>query len=529
MQGETTRLASSKNRFEQEGKEQVVSATISEIQQLYLADKFPWIVGYSGGKDSTATLQLVWKAIDLLPQEQRHKKIHVISTDTLVENPIVAQWVTLSLDRMKNIAEAANLPIIPHRLTPSVEDSFWVNLIGKGYPAPRPKFRWCTSRLKINASNNFITDLLKEYGETTLVLGTRSQESAVRNANMKHYEEVTAKARESENQLEVIATDDVRNVRVINGNIPGSWVYTPVGNWSTDDVWIYINSEKNPWGHPNTDLLTMYQGATEGGECPLVVDSSTQSCGDSRFGCYVCTMVEQDKSMTAMINNDEEKEWMTPLMDFRNKMLDIKNDREHPDMRRMNGSLMVHNDRLVKGPYKQYFREELLRELLLAQKTIAEIAPDNVAELILVRPEELEEIRRVWIQEKHEIEDRLPQIYAEVFGACYEGVAIENPMLTNDQLDLLKSVCLDLGDEDGYRYETLRKMLVTQHQYSKHLKRVGIFDELWAALEKGVFEDEASAEQYALTRREQIVEAGEQATEQQAQPDFYNAEEGASL
>lgn len=521
-------MASNKSRFEIEGKNKVVSSTITEVQQLYLADDFPWIVGYSGGKDSTATLQLVWNAIDSLPLEKRHKKVHVIGTDTLVENPIVAQWVTLSLERMQSKAEEEKLPIIPHKLTPSVEDSFWVNLIGKGYPAPRPKFRWCTSRLKINASNHFITDLLKEYGETTLVLGTRSQESSVRNANMKHYERETAKALEADNRLEVIATDDIRNVRVINGNIPGSWVYTPIGTWSTDDVWIYINSDKNPWGHPNTDLLTMYQGATEGGECPLVIDSSTQSCGDSRFGCYVCTMVEQDKSMTAMINNDEEKEWMTPLMDFRNKMLDVKNDRKHRDMRRMNGSLMVHNDRLVKGPYKQAFRVELLKELMLAQKTIAEIAPADVAELILIRPEELEEIRRIWIQEKHEIEDLLPQIFEEVFETPYEGVEVENPMLSNDQLELLKSICNDLGDADGYRYETLRKMLVIQHQYSKHLKRVGIFDELWAALKKGVFEDEDSAEEFALEKKEQINQAGDSVEE--ASPDLYhNAEEDALL
>ena len=165
---------------------------------------------------------------------------------------------------------------------------------------------------------------------------------------------------------------------------------------------------------------------------------------------------------------------------------------------------------------------------MLAQKTIAEIAPADVAELILIRPEELEEIRRIWIQEKHEIEDLLPQIFEEVFETPYEGVEVENPMLSNDQLELLKSICNDLGDADGYRYETLRKMLVIQHQYSKHLKRVGIFDELWAALKKGVFEDEDSAEEFALEKKEQINQAGDSVEE--ASPDLYhNAEEDALL
>ena len=77
------------------------------MQQLYLADQVPWVVGYSGGKDSTAILQLVWMALAGLPAEQRHKPVHVISTDTLVENPVVAAWVTHSLEVMAAAAARA--------------------------------------------------------------------------------------------------------------------------------------------------------------------------------------------------------------------------------------------------------------------------------------------------------------------------------------------------------------------------------------------------------------------------------------
>lgn len=70
-----------------------IKALIIEIQQLYCHDEIPWIIGYSGGKDSTATLQLVWQAIQQLPSDRRTKQIHVITTDTRVENPIVAAWV----------------------------------------------------------------------------------------------------------------------------------------------------------------------------------------------------------------------------------------------------------------------------------------------------------------------------------------------------------------------------------------------------------------------------------------------------
>ena len=390
-----------KSAFSAFGFKDTIHRHQEEIQRLYLADQAPWIIGYSGGKDSTAALQLVWSAVAALPRPDQKKPIHVISTDTMVENPIVAQWVKHSLERMQAASTEQGLGavIVPHRLTPTVKDSYWVNLVGKGYPAPRPKFRWCTSRLKINPSNKFINDLVKTHGETILVLGTRKSESTVRAANMQKYEELSA-----------------RELLSVNGNIPGSWVYTPISAWTNDDVWMYVVQEKNPWGHSNQDLLSMYQGATADGECPLVIDTNTPSCGDSRFGCYVCTLVDQDKSMAAMIRNDAEKDWMYPLMELRNTWLDTKEDRAHRDFRRMDGSLMWFNNRLVHGPYKQKRREEILRAILKAQQTVRSKAPPEVSDLELISLDELDHIRRIWVSEKREIEDSLPQIYQQETG-----------------------------------------------------------------------------------------------------------------
>ena len=156
--------------FKDGGFNACVEAIQEEIRTLYLDDDVPWILGYSGGKDSTATLQLIWSAIAALPIEKRKKTIHVISTDTLVENPVVASWVEHSLKVMKQASDDQKMPIRPHRLTPTVSDSFWVNLIGKGYPAPRHKFRWCTERLKIKPSNTFI---LNTVSYTHLTLPTK--------------------------------------------------------------------------------------------------------------------------------------------------------------------------------------------------------------------------------------------------------------------------------------------------------------------------------------------------------------------
>jgi hypothetical protein len=83
--------------FKELGLQKTVSLLTEEIRELYLADDVPWIIGYSGGKDSTATLELVWLALAGLPSDKRRKTVHVISTDTLVENPVAAVWVSKSL------------------------------------------------------------------------------------------------------------------------------------------------------------------------------------------------------------------------------------------------------------------------------------------------------------------------------------------------------------------------------------------------------------------------------------------------
>ncbi len=265
--------------FQGLGFKKVIRILLEEVQAMYSADALPWIIGYSGGKDSTAVLQLVWLALRELAAEQRTKPLHVISTDTLVENPVVAAWVTKSLETMRLAATEQGLPIVPHRLTPTVNDSFWVNLIGRGYPAPRHKFRWCTERLKIKPSNAFITEVVAQSGEAILVLGTRKAESQARARSMERLEAQRMRERLSP-----------------NASLPNCLVFSPIEDWSNDDVWLFLMQSANPWGYDNKDLLTMYQGALEDGECPLVVDTTTPSCGDSRFGCWVCTLVEEDKS-----------------------------------------------------------------------------------------------------------------------------------------------------------------------------------------------------------------------------------------
>lgn len=448
-----------------------------EIQELYCLDEIPWILGFSGGKDSGTVVQLVWNAIAALPPEKRTKKIYVITTDTLVENPIVSAWVRKSLERMKSAAQEQGLPIEPHLLYPDIKDTFWVSLIGKGYPSPRPRFRWCTERLKIQPSNRFVRDVVRANGEVILVLGTRKAESTRRASSMEKHEVGRVSDRISQN------SNALKSLLYQSPSLPNSLIYSPIQDWRTDEVWLYLMQWQNPWGNSNKELFSMYRGATADNECPLVIDSSTPSCGSSRFGCWVCTMVNKDKSMEAMIQNDEEKEWMQPLLDIRNE-LDIEDDDNKRDFRRIWGSVQfmernVEGENKVEpipGPYTKYWREHWLRRVLQAQTQIRETAPLEMRDITLITPEELSEIRRIWLEEKHEFDDSLPKIYEEVTGKPFQDTrpGVERKLLGSDEWTVLE----EISDGDIMHLELMAKLLDTERQYFTKTRRTGIYDSL---------------------------------------------------
>ncbi|AFY48442.1 putative sulfurtransferase DndC [Nostoc sp. PCC 7524] len=454
-----------------------IQALTTEIQELYCLDAIPWVVGYSGGKDSTATLQLIWNAIAGLPPQKRHKTIYVITTDTLVENPIVAMWVRNSLEQMKVAAKEQAMPIEPHLLQPEIKETFWVNLIGKGYPAPRGKFRWCTDRLKIYPSNRFVRDVVRVNGEVILALGTRRNESIKRAISMEKHQAGSLRDRLNSNLV------SLNSLLYHSSSLPNSLIYSPIEDWRTDEVWIYLNQWQNPWGYSNKDLFTMYRGATADNECPLVVDTSTPSCGDSRFGCWVCTIVSQDKSMEAMIQNDEEKEWMQPLLDIRNE-LDNHSDQDKRDFRRLRGVVQLvertkdgkTSVEPISGPYTKKWREHWLRRLLEAEVQIRRTAPEHMRNITLISIEEMSEIRRIWLEEKHEFDDSLPRIYQEVTGEEFKDPrpGADLNLLGRDEWAVLEEICAG----DAMHLELMAKLLDTEYQFRKKSKRVGIYDSL---------------------------------------------------
>ena len=463
---------------------ELIEGMISTVQNLYLADDIPWVIGYSGGKDSTATLQLVWLSLKELPKEKLQKAVHVINTDTLVESPVIAKWVEKSLKIMDESARRNNLPFISHRLTPKMDNTFWVNFIGRGYPFPRKKFRWCTDRLKIQPVNNFVKNKIAEHGEIILVLGTRKAESANRAKTMAYYEKKR-----------------VRELLSPNPTMVNELVFSPLEDWNDDDVWVFLMQYPNPWGYSNKELLSLYKGATADGECPLMVEKNLPSCGKSRFGCWVCTMVEKDKSMEAMIANDDEKAWMTSLLEFRNEFGDEEHDRERRSFRKMGGFLQGSYGRLNHGPYTKEYRERWLRRLLEIQVDINENGPEEFADLELITLPELQNIRRIWVLGKHEFDDSLPRIYKEVIGKVFEDpewIGAEN--FCKEEWDILKNTCRDVCEKEGIggelTFEMLYSLIDTENRANNVNERKGILDSLEKCIKHTFYENEQDAERY---------------------------------
>lgn len=393
-----------------------------EIQTVYLSDNRPWILGYSGGKDSTCMVQLVWYALSGLSPEKLQKKIFIISSDTLVESPKIVEKVTTTLDLMENEARKQGLSVQTNLVRPVLNDTFWVCLLGKGYPAPSNNFRWCTERLKIRNANRFINERVSEYGEAVLVLGSRKDESSTRQQIM--------------NLHEIKGSNLSRHSHIVN-----AFIYTPLRDFTAEDVWNYLLQNKNPWGENNRDLLALYQNA-QAGECPLVVDTSTPSCGNSRFGCWVCTVISADKTMENLIDNGEN--WMEPLLELRE---DLKKTQDPlvkskiREIKRRNGRVEFTHDgvKTSAGPYTLEFCKNFIKKLFQAQKKVQKNGPDP--NMTLISNEEIHEIQRIWRMERGDWQNSAYQIYEKEIGE--KMVPMHEDLGTFGQVEqeILEEVC----------------------------------------------------------------------------------------
>lgn len=509
-----------------------VDAAKENIINAYKEDERPWVVGYSGGKDSTVVVQLVFEALSEMKPEDLHKKVYIISSDTLVETPLIINSINQTLRRIQDEALVRNLPIETHKVKPDTNNSFWVNLIGKGYPSPNQQFRWCTDRLKIDPANQFIMDKVSSFGEVIMVLGVREDESASRGNSIRSHT--------------VEGKTFMRHTTLAN-----AYVYAPIRSFTLDDVWNYLLNHPSPWGDDNHELHRLYQDSSSG-ECPLVVDKSIKesagSCGNSRFGCWVCTVVSEDKALSGFIQSGHD--WMKPLLDFRDWLASIRDERTKRMKYRMNGQVYfrdvrveeidgekkviipkkasrakqinsfseyvivtketlnayltennvdlsapedqriliqyeeetLEGDTITKyaqlgmGPYTMETRNEILEKLLIVQRDLKHPFDSHYE---LISEEELKTIRKIWFRNGI-WDDRVPATFEQVMGYSLDWEMDDRPLFDKDQISDLELLC----DQFKVDIKVLKKLISMEKDYSGYKIRRGLTDEIGKILKQ---------------------------------------------
>jgi DNA sulfur modification protein DndC len=345
----------------------------AELLNEYRQDHtYPWIIGYSGGKDSTLVAHLAFEMLMKLPPSQRKRTVHIVSNDTLVESPLVVQHIIDSINDIQDAADAFGLPVQTKITRPLPDQSFWVNIIGRGYPSPNRSFRWCTDRMKIQPTSKYIKSLAETAGQAILLLGVRRSESASRAASVGRY-------------------DNGERLHKHN-DLQGCMVFRPIVELDTDEVWEFLALNDPPWGSSHLKLIGLYREAS-GGECPVVTSKEdAPSCGttSSRFGCWTCTVVEKDRSLEGFVESGYAE--FTPLLDFRDWLVSIRNDKERRQARRRDGRITITDGgTFVPGPFTMQTRSEIYARLRALEKETGQA---------LITEEEIGLIHQIWAEEQ---------------------------------------------------------------------------------------------------------------------------------
>lgn len=431
--------------------ENTLEELIEEIQYVYRSDNRPWVIGYSGGKDSTTVVELVYKMLQTLPDWQRHKKVYIVSSDTRIENPLIKIYLNRMNELIGQAAERDGLPIVSTMVMPPANNSFWANVIGRGFPTPRVNgtFRWCTDRLKINPSADYIREVIKkEENEVVVLLGVRKAESIARKRRIE--------GRELANRL-----------MNRHETIQDAYVYNPIVELTTDDVWdvlLRLDGGETPWGSNNNELVSLYADA-DSGECPFAgihAGGQTQTCGNSRFGCWVCTVVKEDKSLNGFIRSGHRE--LIPLSEFRSWLMSIRDDGDKREKKRRNGTVYETKDgQMGYGPFTWEARQLILTKLIETQQRMG-------YELITV--EELKAIDEIWDAELDLSRRTLVELYEKLTGVKLPWYQYKQPLIDAETVAELER----LAEENDVPFDLVRNVILSVN-YNKNFSNQKIMKE----------------------------------------------------
>jgi len=426
-----------------ESKFKVFEEIIQEMIMVYKHDDRPWLIGYSGGKDSTLLVSLVFQAVARLTLNERTKKIYIITSDTMVENPIVRDYMHSSSEKINAASKIQKLNIEAHIIYPESHQTFWSRVIGLGYPTPEPPgFRWCTERLKINPMNDFVRNRIKENGEIIILLGVRKAESIARARSI------------SEKEIEGYLLNP-------HNNIANAYVYNPLTEIDNTLVWDYLLKDDgmSPWGSSMQVLFSLYQGEALSEEQSVLGEVNERKIpitGNSRFGCWCCTLVKEDKSLQSFIDNGNTQ--LLPLRRFRNWLVSIRQNPDFRDTKRRNGTVYKKgNGETGFGPFTLPARAIILRKLLELELETG---------LKLITTDELKAIDKMWDNDGDLTRRNLVDIYFEVKGEKLPWDIYKTPMF---HADIVNDIHV-IAQQHNIESELMAKLIVSVDK-NKHYTR----------------------------------------------------------
>ena len=243
-------------------------------------ERYPhWAIGYSGGKDSTATVAFVLWALRE-GKVKTPKSLSVLYADTRQELPPLASAAMRILDTVRERGHSAKVVL------PAMDDRFYVYMLGRGVPPPKNRFRWCTPQLKIEPMHAALTEIRERTGQKLLMLtGVRLGESAVRDARI-----AVSCSKDSgecgQGWFQVATPESIADT------------LAPLLHWRLCHVfdWLYFDDARH--GLDTTGVAAVY------GE------------DDIRTGCVGCNLASRDNALERLVRQ-AEWEHLRPLLELK--------------------------------------------------------------------------------------------------------------------------------------------------------------------------------------------------------------------
>lgn len=364
--------------------------TYAQLIYMYIADKRPFSVAYSGGKDSTVTMDVVLKALLLIKHMYGEKKIHkttyVLFSDTLMEMDPVIEGIIKSINKIEEFGEKHKLNLNVKKVQPTIKNTYFSLQIGKGYMMPsRNSKRWCTSRLKIQPQKKAIVNILNNNKDGFIAVTGQRQDESIERKNRMQQQTIDGSFK----------THEFKNCNL----------FAPIEHWKVNDVWNHIYNHKLDWVDSITLGRVYAEASNDGGECRSLLEGfesgSKSGCGKSaRYGCWACMIFEKDKTLGALTKHYP---YMKHMEEYRNWMAQYKDGNwdKHRDV-------FIHGKHKMKtydfenhrkgmkipGGYNLIFRKDLLIRLMETERKVI-----KERKIPLISNEELAYIQECWVED----------------------------------------------------------------------------------------------------------------------------------